>query len=78
MDMNAKAEQLTSRRFDHFNHRMSTAFMSTISCTCSKALSQRVAVYNQRIVAEGDSLGEEVCCRVQHSCYTPCGSCANA
>ena len=27
---------------------------------CSKALSQRVATYNQRIVAEGDSLGEEV------------------
>lgn len=28
--------------------------------TCSKTLSQRVATYNQRIVAEGDSLGEEV------------------
>ena len=28
--------------------------------TRSKTLSQRVATYNQRIVAEGDSLGEEV------------------
>lgn len=27
---------------------------------CSKTLSQKVAIYNQRIVAEGDSLGEEV------------------
>ena len=27
---------------------------------CSKTLSQRVATYNQRIVGEGDSLGEEV------------------
>lgn len=26
----------------------------------SKTLSQKVATYNQRIVAEGDSLGEEV------------------
>ena len=58
-----EAEQLTARRYNdslfisitlklHLSHNLPPC--------CSKTLSQRVASYNQRVVAEGDALAEEV------------------
>lgn len=61
MDLMTKAEQLTARRyFVHPSMLCPRQGLKTSVAACSKTLSQKVATYNQRIVAEGDSLGEEV------------------
>ena len=60
------AEQLVTRRqADSPMLSISDAARLCCCCShlawpCSRALSQRVATYNQRLVNEGDTLAEEV------------------
>ena len=48
------------RQTIHEHHLAKLHFSHMFSSCCSKTLSQRVASYNQRVVAEGDALAEEV------------------
>ena len=45
---------------NHEHHLAELHLIQYLSPCCSKTLSQRVASYNQRVVAEGDALAEEV------------------